>query len=643
MCIPALVLSSRNKIIYLQVAFKKGRQMLFKNHFLFNQNEAQVIEGKYEFNSRDEIPEKYNWKVEDIFESEDAWEDTFNNIKTKIKEYEKFKGKLADSSKQLMDCVKFDEEIGIQLEKLYLYSMLSKDIDLSNSQNNSRNDRVMILYSEITAASSFIVPEILAMDEKKLWSYIEEQKFLITYKHYFENLLRKKDHILSSNEEKILALSQPVTQVPYNTFSIFDNADIQFPTVKNEKGEEVKISHARYTASLYSLDRSYRERIYRNYYKPFIEYRNTLTTLFNGNINAAIFNAKTRKYNSTLEASLKPNNIPVEVYDTLVNTVSENLEPMHRWGKLKKRILNIDDFHPYDSYVTLFPGIEKEYTYEESKEILLESLKPLGEDYLNNLKHAFNERWIDVFETKGKRSGAYSSGTTFGVHPFVLMNWQNQLNDVFTFTHEIGHNMHSHYTGENQPFPYANYSIFLAEVASTMNEAFLLDFLIANASTRDEKLFLIEKNLNNITTTFYRQARFADFEKITHALTEQGEVLTHEKLCDLYGRNYRELWGEVMTVDEEETYTWARVPHFYYNFYVYQYATSFAASQVLAEKVKSEGVPAIEKYLNFLKAGSSKYPIDVIKDAGVDMTSEEPIKAVVNKMNSLLDEMEKSI
>ena len=299
--------------------------------------------------------------------------------------------------------------------------------------------------------------------------------------------------------------------------------------------------------------------------------------------------SKAANYNSTLDAALKPNNIPVAVYDTLINTVAENLEPMHRWGKLKKKILNVGELHPYDSYVTLFPGTEKEYTYEESKEILLESLKPLGEQYLNDLKTAFSGRWIDVFETKGKRSGAYSSGTTFGMHPFVLLNWQNQLNDVFTFTHEMGHNMHSHYTGETQPYPYANYSIFLAEVTSTMNEALLLDFLIENANSKEEKLSLIEKHLNNVTTTFYRQARFADFEKTTHALTEAGEVLSHERLCEIYGKNYKELWGDTMIMDEEESYTWARVPHFYYNFYVYQYATSFAASQVLVDKVRTKG------------------------------------------------------
>lgn len=601
---------------------------------------AETIDGKFEFEHRAEIPEEHKWQLSDIYKTEDDWEAVFEKVKNAADKYPKFKGTLAKSSDNLKACLQFDEEVGIELGKLFLYAMLSKDVDLSDSQNNSRYERLTLLYSQLGAVSSFITPEILQIEEKNLWQYVEEQEFLKTYKHYFHNLLRKKEHTLSPQEEKIMALASTVTSIPYNTFSMFDNADIQFPKIKDEKGEEVEISHGRYTASLYSLDRNYRERVYRNYYVPFKEYRNTLTTLFNGNLNAAIFNAKARNYKTTLEASLEPNNIPVSVYDNLINTVADNLTPMNRWGKIKKKVLNVDALHPYDSYVTLFPNFNREYTYEESKEILMEALKPLGEDYLKNMKKAFDERWIDVFETKGKRSGAYSSGTTFGVHPYVLLNWQNQLNDVFTFAHEMGHNMHSHYTGETQPYPYADYSIFLAEVASTMNEAFLLDYLIDNAETEEEKLSLIEKHLNNVTTTFYRQARFADFEKKVHAITEHGEVLTHEKLCKLYGENYSQLWGDVMTVDEEETYTWARVPHFYYNFYVYQYATSFAASQQLAEKVKAEGQPAIEKYLNFLKAGSSKYPIDVLTEAGVDMTTPDPIKAVVTKMNKLLDQME---
>lgn len=617
------------------------RFMRILENMLFYSTETSIE--KFEYENREEIPQKYKWNLSDIYESENQWEDAFNKVKTSSERYPEFKGTLAKSSKNLKECLQFDEEIGIELGKLFLYAMLSKDVDLADSKNNSRYERLTLLYSQLGAASSFITPEILQIEGKTLWQFVEEQGFLKTYKHYFHNLLRKKEHTLSPAEEKIMALASTVTSIPYNTFSMFDSADIQFPKIKDEKGEEIEISHGRYTASLYSLDRNYRERVYKNYYIPFKEYRNTLTTLFNGNLNTAIFNAKARNYNTTLEASLEPNNIPISVYDNLIDTVADNLSPMHRWGKIKKKVLNVDELHPYDSYVTLFPNFNKEYTYKESKEILMEALKPLGEDYLKNMKKAFDERWIDVFETKGKRSGAYSSGTTYGVHPYVLLNWQNQLNDVFTFAHEMGHNMHSHYTGVTQPYPYADYSIFLAEVASTMNEVFLLDYLIENAETEEEKLSLIEKHLNNVTTTFYRQARFADFEKKVHALTESGEVLTHEKLCQVYGENYGQLWGDVMAVDEEETYTWARVPHFYYNFYVYQYATSFAASQQIAEKVKAEGQPAIEKYINFLKAGSSKYPIDVLTEAGVDMTSEDPIKAVVNKMNLLLDEMENSL
>jgi oligoendopeptidase F len=285
--------------------------------------------------------------------------------------------------------------------------------------------------------------------------------------------------------------------------------------------------------------------------------------------------------------------------------------------------------------------VKKEYSYDDAKKLVLDALKPLGEDYLSHLKTAFENRWIDVYETKGKRSGAYSSGTTFGVHPYVLLNWNNQLNDVFTFAHEMGHNMHSFYTGQNQPFPYADYSIFVAEVASTTNEALLLDYLIEHAKTKEEKLALIEKNLNNITTTFYRQTRFAAFEEWAHTQNEKGEALTPESMCEKYGKMYQDYWGDTMTVDDEETYTWARIPHFYYNFYVYQYATSFAASQAIAAKIKAEGQPAIDKYLNFLKSGSSKYPIEVLKEAGVDMNSPEPILAVVKKMNELLDQMEK--
>jgi len=320
------------------------------------------------------------------------------------------------------------------------------------------------------------------------------------------------------------------------------------------------------------------------------------------------------------------------------------LKPMNRWASIKKRLLGLDELHPYDTYVTLFQSkSEKKYTFEEAMEISLKALKPLGEEYLSTIRKAYDNRWIDVYETKAKRSGAYSSGTTFGVHPYVLLNWTGNINDVFTLVHEMGHNMHSYYTGITQPYPYANYSIFLAEVASTFNESLLLDHLIENAESKDDKLYLIEKYLSNIASTFYRQTMFAEFESEVYERTENGEALTADILCRMYKEIFQKYWGSEMVIGEEEEYTWSRVPHFYYNFYVFQYATGFAASEILTKKVKNTGAPAVERYLNFLKAGSSDYPINILKSAGVDMNSTEPVDTVTQKMNLLLDEIESLI
>ncbi len=593
-----------------------------------------------ELPTRADVPENLTWNLTDIYKTPQQWEDDFKWVENSISKYKEFEGKLGNSAKELLACLKFDDEIGIKISRLFLYASLSKDLDLGNAENQGRYERVSALGAKLSAASSFIRPEILKIPEDKLWQFIESEEGLKVYKHQFDDLLRTKAHTLTPREEEIMALASPVTNVPYTAFGMFSNADIQFPTVKDEKGNDIKISHGRYGAAMYSTDREYRKRVYKGMYKPFKDYKNTLSALFNGNIKGLIFNAKARNYKSTREAALTPNNVPLTVYDNLVNTVNKNLAPLQRWGKLKKKILKLKELHPYDAYVTLFPSVKKEYTYEESIDILMKALKPLGEDYLKNLKHAIDNRWIDVVETKGKRSGAYSSGVSYGTHPYVLLNWSNQLNDVFTFAHEMGHNMHSFYTEKSQPYPYANYSIFVAEVASTANEALLLDYLIENAETKDEKLALIEKQLNNITTTFYRQTRFAEFEQLVNEKTESGEALTPDLLNKYFGDMYQKYWGPEMVTDEEESYSWARIPHFYYNFYVYQYATSYAASQELVAQIKKEGQPAIDRFLSFLKAGSSMYPIDVLKTAGVDMTSPKPILAVVNKMNELLDTME---
>jgi len=590
---------------------------------------------------RSEITEEYKWNLTDIFRNDEEWENAFKSVSEKISGYQKFDGTLADSTDKLLACFKFDEEINITLDQLHLYAMLSKDSDMRVGKYHSMDDRIKSLYSQVGAESSFIRPELLKIPDEKLLGMIESNDTLKTYKHSIEDLLRSKKHTLSNSEEKILAMASELTQTPYNTFSIFTNADLKLPVVEGEDGDMIELSHGRYYSAMYSKDREYRARVFEAYLGSYKNYINTFTVLFNGNLKTNIFNARARNFNSALESSLHKNNIPVSVYYNLIDSVSMNLQPMYRWAGLKKKLLGVEKLCPFDVYVTIFNSHgEKKYSYDEGVEIVLDSLKVMGDDYLNSLKSAFNNRWLDVYETKAKRSGAYSSGTTFGVHPYVLLNWTDLLNDVFTLSHEMGHNMHSYYTGRHQPYPYANYSIFLAEVASTFNESLLLDHLLEVAKSKQEKLFLLERYLNNLTATFYRQVMFAEFEMIAYDRTEKGESLTADVLNDLYKKIYEKYWGPEMFVPEQEQYTWARIPHFYYNFYVYQYATGFAASEVLAKKVKTEGNSAVNKYLNFLKSGSSDYPINILKSAGVDMNSPEPVQAVSNRMNQVLNEME---
>ena len=606
----------------------------FPNKFFSDSGSGSIL-------TRDKIEEKYKWDLTHIYESDEKWEEDFKWVEKNINRYKEFEGKLSKDCNLLLSCLKFDDSIGIVIDRLHLYASLSKDSDMKVQIYQSMDERMRNLISKVSSAGSFLRPEILSIPNDELLKCIELSAELKVYEHLIKDIIRTKEHTLSKEEEIILALSGETSQIPYNTFSIFTNADIKFPVIKDEEGNDFEISHARFYSAMYSQDRSFRQRAYSSYYKQFIDYSNTFSVLFNGNLKTHIFTAKARKYNSSREAALDRNNIPLNVYDNLIKTVNENLAPLRRWASLKKKLLKIDELHTYDLYVPLFQsGSERKYTYDEAVEIVYKALEPMGKEYLETLRTAFENRWIDVYETQAKRSGAYSSGTTFGMHPYVLLNWAGLLNDVFTLAHEMGHNMHSYYTGQNQPYPYANYSIFLAEVASTFNESLLLEYLIQNSSTKIEKLDLIEKYLNNITSTFYRQAMFAEFESLVYEKTEAGAALTPDILCKMYKDIYQKYWGEEMVVDKEEEYTWTRVPHFYYNFYVYQYATGFAASEVLVKKVKEEHDAAVKKYLGFLKAGSSDYPIEILKSAGVDMNSPEPVTAITRKMNQLLDEVE---
>jgi len=589
---------------------------------------------------RNAIDPKYTWDLTSLYPSREDWEKSFDSVNSWIPEYSEFKGKLLTSADALWNLLEFDEKLSIELDKLHLYAMLAKDVDLRDNDTQSLYDRISALASNVAAASSYIRPELLTMTEEQRSIILSDSRFSV-YQHFFENLLRTKPHTLSEEIEEILANSSQALSTSSSVFSIFTNADLKFPTIQDANGQMVEMSHGRFYAAMYNGDREYRDRGYKAYYQPFMQFANTMATNLSGHIKAGVFRAKVRKYNSALGGALNRYNIPISVYDNLISSINQAIEPMHRWTALKAKLLGLEKIRPYDTYVSLFSDTsENKYTYDKSIDIVKKSLEPLGEDYAQVLNAMFEDRRVDVYETAGKRSGAYSSGSGFRTTPYVLLNWNNQLNDVFTLTHEAGHNMHSFYSGNTQPYVYHDYTIFVAEVASTFNESLLLDYLLKNADSKEEKLYLYEKFLNNVTTTVFRQTMFAEFEKMMYEYTESDKPLTAELLCNEFGNLYAKYWGPALELEPEESYTWARIPHFYYNFYVYQYATGFAASEALVRGVKQEGAPAVERYLNFLKSGSSDYSIELLKKAGVDMNTAHPINAVTQKMNEILDEME---
>ncbi len=594
--------------------------------------------------TREQIGEQYKWNFELIYSSPEKWEHDYKFVSEALDKYETYKGKILSSAAHLLGLLKLDEEVGVKLDRMYLYASMQKDTDLANSDYNALYQRVRDLLVKLGAIRSFIKPEILKGDFKIITGYVESNKELKLYNQYFDSLFRDKEHTLSEKEEEILARTNEFAGASYETFSIFSNAELEFPVVKDENGEEFNLSHARYYSAIYSNNREYRERAYKGYYKPFIQYSSTFASLLKGNIKKNSCFSSLRKFSSARESALFSNNIPLTVYDNLIRTASENISPMHRWLQLRKKVLGTSDYQPFDMYVPLFQGkSEKKYSFEEAREIMFAAFAPLGSDYIKSVELAFKNRRIDVFETKGKRSGAYSTGTAYGVEPFILLNWSGLLNDVFTLAHELGHNLHSYYTINTQPYIYADYTIFLAEVASTLNENLLLEYLIEHTTSKEEKLILLEKYMNDVTATFFRQIMFADFEKTIYEKSESGQPLTVDNLKEDYGKVYSKYMGPAVTIPEEEYYTWARIPHFYYNFYVYQYATGFAASEALMQKIKMVGETAIQKYLNFLRSGSSAYSLDILRSAGVNMEEEAPVKTVIEKMNTTLNEIEKLI
>jgi len=589
---------------------------------------------------RAEIPSQYKWTLNDIYASDELWQQDFDKLKASIEPIGKFAGKLSNSSQDLLQCLKGRDEMGIISGKLYAFARMHRDENTTNAKFQSMTGKVESLLAETGAATAFIEPEILAIPDTTLLKFRQQEQGLQEYSFYFDNLSRQKKHVLSPAEETILSRVSEVTQASENTFNMLAHADIEFPEITDEMGQRVQLSEGRYSLFIRSYNRDVRKQAFINLFATYNKYRNTFASTLSGNVKKNIFYAKTRKYNSTLEATLEGDNVPIEVYDNLIAAVHENLTPLHRYVALKKKALNLDEIHMYDLYTPIVENVALTIPYEEGLELVQNGLKPLGTEYENLLNKGLTSGWIDVYENKGKQTGAYSWGN-YGTHPFVLLNYNDRYDAVSTLAHEMGHAIHSYYSQKNQPYVTSSYTTFCAEVASTTNEILLLEYMLSKTTDKKIKLYLINQYLEQVRGTVYRQTMFAEFEKLIYQKAEDKESITADMLDALWHELNVKYYGSDIIADTEIDVEWARIPHFYMDFYVYQYVTGYSAATTLAEKLLSEGQSAQERYISFLKSGGSDYSINLLKDAGVDMSSPKPIEITLTKFSKMVDEMEK--
>ncbi len=592
-----------------------------------------------ELPKRSEVREEDTWNLADLFVNKDAWKAAVEEIKAKTEEMKAYEGHVAESGKKLKEVIDLSMDI---LQKLYLaYSYAERlwDENQANQEHQAMSAEMETLAAGIQEAASFIDPEILEIDNAKLEEYYRDTEGLELYREYIKEIQRVKTHRLSAELEKVVAMTGQMRNTPENVRSIFDNAELVFPEIEDENGEKVRVTHGRYIKMMESSDRRVRKDAYEAMYTTYRSFENTFAAIYNGQCIQQDFMAKMRKYDSTLEAAVDANNVPSDVYRNLIASVNKNLDKLHRYVALRKRIMGLEKLYMYDVYTPIVPGIAKEYTYEQAKEISLEALKPLGEEYLERVRRAYAERWIDVYENQGKRSGAYSAGS-YGAHPYMLLNFNGNLDSVFTLVHEMGHSMHTMYSCENQPFVYSDYVIFAAEVASTVNEVLLLKYLLKNTSDRNEKIYLLNHFLDMYKGTLFRQTQFAEFELSSNEIVEKGGNLNASVLYELYKEINTKYYGPEMEEDDMIGYEWSRIPHFYYNYYVYQYSTSFSAAVAVADDILKEGAPAVERYKKFLSGGCSKPPVELLAGIGVDMTTTEPFDKAAAVMNDVLDEIE---
>ena len=582
------------------------------------------------------------WRLEDIYENEDLFSQDAERLDARMDEFAGLQGTLKDGSEALLKVMRLYEEMNQIFEKLYVYANQRNHEDTANAKYQKMSGEMNIVAARLSQVTAWLESEILELDEAVLRQEMELEPELKKYDWFLIQITRKKAHILDKEKEALMARVGELAQTPSNVFAMFNNADITFPEITDEKGEKRKLTVGTFISCMESKDRILRQHAFQALYGEYKQYINTLSAAYYGNAKQADFFAKERHYANAMEEALDGSNIPVSVYQNLIETMKKRLPAMYRYVALRKKLLGYEELHMYDVYVPMVETPEKKYSFEEAKEIVKRALAPLGEDYQALLQKGFDNRWIDVYENEGKRTGAYSWGA-YGTHPYVLLNYHGSLNDVFTLAHEMGHALHSWHSDHKQPYLYAGYKIFVAEVASTCNEALLISDLLKRTNDQTERRYLINYFLDQFKGTMYRQTMFAEFEMLTHDIVSQGGVLTAEQLCELYLTLNKKYFGEEMISDPEIAYEWARIPHLYTPFYVYQYATGFAAAIAISSKILKGEEGIVEKYKQFLSGGSSMDPIDLLKLCDVDMSTPQPVEEALDVFESYLSELEKSI
>ena len=591
---------------------------------------------------RSDIDAKYKWDMTAVYPTEEAWEDDLNLVKKLYPRLGDYKGRLLSSPEVLLESIELRNQVNQTLWKLYHYASNSSNADVRNEKFQEMVQRVINESVKIGQTTAYYTPEILQNEYSVLEDLMANNTKLQVYEKQFKDLYISKPHILTEKEEKLLTMAGKLSAVSNDAYVIMRATDFVWPTFQDEDGNELTMSQGRYGKYTKSTDRRVREDMYKALYVPFKNNINTMSVLMKGNVEGHIFYSEARNYESTLEARMKRDGMSTDVYKNLINSVNDNLQPLHRWAEIKAKYLGLEKIKPFDTYAPLADSTIV-YTYEEAQNIVLEALDPLLQSNDGELRKftekMYNENLIDVFESQGKQSGAYMS-STWGLNPRVKLNFAGTLDDIFTLAHELGHAYHSYLSQKNQPYAYYSYTTFNAEAAAITTEALLMDYLLANAKNDEEKAFLIQNYIQSIGSTYYRQTRFAEFELLIHEAAENGQILTEDFLTESFGEMYSKYWGPYMEITEEEAYSWSRIPHFYYNYYVYTYATSFAAAEKISENVRNEGQDAIDDFISYLSTGSSDYPVELLKIAGADMTTSEPFEAVSRKMNFLMDELE---